>query len=307
MPAALPNRAEIMVAIVARCEAGETVAAVCRSPGMPTTRTVRNWMKTNDWFREALPQARWAGSQRRFLFDEAKAKEILKRAWAGEPMVSILRSPGMPSLKTVKHWLARGGPFRAEYERIKDYRWHMKGQRLKQRYRHFDEAVADRLFIALTKGGKLRALLRSDKAYPSLAVLERWRKARPEFDKALKFAMKVGRRERGSRLYSPGLAEEIVGRIVEGGSLRSIAQDPSMPCQRTLYNWVRKRSDFFRIVDDACEERNHWYMDQIEAIAARAVPGAVGETRKAMAPLNAQLARLQKRPGWKIKGGGRRS
>lgn len=50
---------------------------------------------------------------------------------------------------------------------------------------------------------------------------------------------------------------------------------------------------------EACEHREHWYLDQLAILAEAAVPGTVTETRRAMAPLNRQLARLRNRPGKK--------
>ena len=51
----------------------------------------------------------------------------------------------------------------------------------------------------------------------------------------------------------------------------------------------------------ACADREDWFHDQILEIAEAVRPGKVGAARKAMAPLNAQLVRLKKRPGWKAR------
>jgi len=76
-----------------------------------------------------------------------------------------------------------------------------------------------------------------------------------------------------------------------------------MPSQRTLYNWSRTRPEFAERVARACEDREDWHTDQIFAIAQTAVPGTVTATRRLMAPLNSQLVRLKKRPGWKRRRG----
>ena len=67
--------------------------------------------------------------------------------------------------------------------------------------------------------------------------------------------------------------------------------------------WCRTRPAFAARVAQACEDREDWYHDQIMMIAEAVRPGGVGAARKAMAPLNARLVRLKKRPGWKARRG----
>jgi hypothetical protein len=155
--------------------------------------------------------------------------------------------------------------------------------------------------VRLWKGGAtLREILRSDPAFPSLTVLARWRREQPEFDAMLAFVIGAWRRKAGVRGgYTPALAEAVVDGILAGGSLRSLGRRGDLPCQRTLYNWVRTRPDFAAAVARACEVREHWYDDQMFEIAMQAPVIGVREARRRMAPLSKQLTRLRKRPGWK--------
>lgn len=306
MPGPFPERRAVQLEIVRRVAAGEYLERVCREPGMPTVVTVRNWRRAMPWFAEEVAEARARGEwRRRWMYDEAKGREILARRAAGEPLLAISRSPGMPSLKTIRHWAATDSAFGPELRRLAQEGLGpcRRNQRLRERFRHFDPAVADRIIVAVWRGAKLRPLLRSDRMYPSLAVLARWRTAEPEFDAALKLAMKAGRLARGRAAPEKEVTDAVIEAIATGGSLRSVAQRPDMPCRRTLYAWYRRRPEFAEAVDWACDRRDEWFADRALEMAKRAAPGAVGEARAAMAPLNSQWARLQKRPGWKRRRG----
>uniref|UniRef100_UPI0025D99514 terminase small subunit-like protein n=1 Tax=uncultured Phenylobacterium sp. TaxID=349273 RepID=UPI0025D99514 len=176
-------------------------------------------------------------------------------------------------------------------------------ERLRGRYRAFDPVVAERLYVRLFKGGaSLRDVLASDPAFPSMAVLARWRREAPRFDAMLRFVFDGWRtkpRRPGRGKWSPELEAAVLAGIVEGGSLRSLAARPDMPCARTLYAWCRTRPGFAAAVAQACVDREDWYRDQLLEIAMGVERGGVGAARRAMAPLNAQLVRLKKRPGWK--------
>ena len=74
-----------------------------------------------------------------------------------------------------------------------------------------------------------------------------------------------------------------------------------MPSAGAMYNWVRDRPDFAAKVAFACQERELWYLDRVLEIVER-MPGGLAATRRAIAPLNSQRARLRKRPGWKRPG-----
>lgn len=66
-------------------------------------------------------------------------------------------------------------------------------------------------------------------------------------------AKKMGRPER----YSEKLADELLGRLACGESVRTVCLDPNMPAASTIYKWMREREDFSkryaRAKEDAAE------------------------------------------------------
>jgi len=264
---------------------------------------VTGWMRAEPAFAAEVAQARLRGEfRRRFMFDEAKAAAFLARVRAGEWIGHVLRDPAMPSLATYRYWLAQYAPFAEAMHALRQTRAAERSAWARGRFRAYDAAIGERIYVRLWKGEKLRAILRSDKAFPSLAVLERWRREQPEFDRMLRVAIDGWRKKRPSARHM--LTEEMEARVLEGiargGSLRSLSREPGMPCQGTLYNWCRTRPDFAAAVALACEDREDWYLAEAVKVASMAQgPRSAAAARKAVARLNAQRVRLRKRPGWK--------
>jgi hypothetical protein len=209
----------------------------------------------------AREQASW---RRRIAFDEAQARALIKRLEpADRPLAEVLRDPDMPGYRVFRTW-RRGDPwFAEEINRVLAPKAEAKADRLRARYRAFDPAVAERLGLRLWKGETLRAVLRSDKAFPSLAVLARWRREEPQFDRMLRVVFEGWRRKRGreASLCTPALTWTIVAALLQGESLRSVSRQPGMPSQGALYSWVRTRPDFAEAVANACEDREDWFRE----------------------------------------------
>jgi hypothetical protein len=234
-----------------------------------------------------------------YPYDEAVAEAFLARLRAGERINDLLGKSGMPSQRAYRHWRRTEAGFAGELERLRGLRYRRRSGSGHGRWRAFDAAVADRIYIAVLRGAVLRRVLAGDPALPCLAVTERWRRENPEWDKMMRFAMRIGRRAPARRNLTPGLIEEIAGRIVEGGSLRSIGAERDMPCPRTLYAWVARHPHFAAEVARACAIREDWFNDQMLDICERNGPLGLARTKRQAAGLQRQLNRLAKRPGWK--------
>jgi hypothetical protein len=171
------------------------------------------------------------------------------------------------------------------------------------RWRGWDEAVADRITLAVMKGAVLRRLLAGDAALPCLAVVARWRREHPEWDGALRMAMRTGRlvREREASLarVTPEVIAAIGLRMIEGESLRSLAAEPWTPCARTLYKWVAISPAFAREVAGAGDFRDMMLGEQIVEISDRNGPFGLEATKAEAWPLQLRRNQLSKRPGWK--------
>jgi hypothetical protein len=116
----------------------------------------------------------------------------------------------------------------------------------------FDQDVADRIIVRLSRGETIKAL-RQEGAMPGRQVMAHWTRRRPDFASAVASALAAGRRARAAarRTQAPELTEAVERHIIEGGSLRSAGQAPGLPCAWTLYRWMRRRPAFARAVRDA--------------------------------------------------------
>ncbi len=124
-------------AICARVAAGETLASVCRSPGMPHRLTATNWRRQYPEFGAAMDAAalaartarrlaereaaaRWMARRKapggqRAKYGPALAEAICARLSCGESLLAICRDPAMPGMPTVFRWLREYPEFEAMY------------------------------------------------------------------------------------------------------------------------------------------------------------------------------------------------
>lgn len=288
--------------ILERIGAGERLADICRAHGMPCMSSVNGWARRDAGFAEALRVAYLQGDARRALaMDEDVARALVARLAAGERLGAVLADPAMPTWRTFRHWRAVYGWFGEAVHQQMQVKAEARRARMSGRYRPYDPVVGERLYLALCSGARLRPLLASDRAFPSRAVLARWRRESPAFGAMITHALNAWRRKRARArtLCTPQMTERVVEGLLTGGSLRSLSLEPGMPSRSAMYDWVRTRSDFAEAVAWSCDARPDWYADMIlEAARATHLNGA-RETRRIIGQLSAQETRLRKRPGWK--------
>lgn len=237
--------------ICAAVEAGARLRGLAGTPGWPSRQTVHRWTledpefarRLDDaraWRRGVLTQAQW---DRRF--DEALAQAFLLRVRRGEAVRALVRAEGMPSRARLDGWKRERPEFAAELVAAARF-----SRELRDRpWARFDEVVADKIILGVSKGTPLPELL-GDPAMPGETAVRRWRRREPDFDKALRAAHRAGHRARmaGRVGLSPDLADEIVERLVAGMSLREASQAPGMPHYVTLMAWQRRDAEFARMV-----------------------------------------------------------
>lgn len=166
-------------------------------------------------------------------------------------------------------------------------------------YVRWSEAVAARVCYGLARGISLRRLgERPD--MPSPQQVRAWMRARPQFAANVRLARRIGGVDRPGRHdgYDPLIAEEVFQRLSRGEPLHHIARDPALPSLMTLYNWMRRRPRFARLV---------WlgrdlHLDRVDAAARRAIArlseeDAAGEGGRAIRRSLARAAALAGRPG----------
>ena len=167
----------------------------------------------------------------------------------------------MPSQRAYRHWRGTEPEFLLALGRLRAGGYSQRSATGHPRWRAWDAAVAGRLLAAVLKGA-MRATLATDPAFPSLAVLKRWRAEQPEWAAELRIAIRIGR-VRGAaarcRARAEALEHEVGVAVLEGASLRRLgAEDPDLPCARTLYAWRRRWPSFAEAVElaaDMCEWR----------------------------------------------------
>jgi hypothetical protein len=282
--------------LLTRLAAGEPLMALCAELDMPSYASVHAWARAEPGFAAELTDARRRGAFiRRGAFDAVRAEALLTRLRAGEPITQILRDPAMPSRRLYAYWRATQAPFAEEVHRLAQVTSAARDRGRRARWRGFDQAQADAIVVRASRGETLEAMLTAAAGLPSRGVVARWRKAQPEFDQALRIALRIGRRRvRAAGRCTPQLTEVIAGEIRMGQSLASLGRRPDMPCAATLYAWVRKQPDFAAEIAQACEDREDWYVDQVMMLAQGS--GAL-TNRRQIAELQRQLGRLQHRPG----------
>ncbi len=283
--------------LLTRLAAGEPIMAVCAEAGAPSYGSVYAWARAEPVFATELALARRKGAFiRRGAFDEAKGQAVLTRLRAGEPITQILRDPAMPSRRLYAYWRATQAPFAQEVHRLNQVRAGARAQRGRDRLRPFDPALADAIVVRVSRGVPLETMLNSASGLPCRGVVARWRRMQPEFDQALRIAIRIGRRRaRINGGCTPELTQMIVDEIRQGESLSSLGRRPDMPCAATLYAWVRKQPAFAAQIAQACEDREDWFTDQVMMLADG--PGEMKDRYRQISALKYRLGRLQYRPG----------
>ncbi|MBU1376949.1 MAG: hypothetical protein KKE02_03455 [Alphaproteobacteria bacterium] len=298
---AAADRARITDFIFDRLASGLSLAQIAALPGHPSQRTLLRWARADPHLAALIAHGRAVCRPReRHPFNPTRAADLLLRVRRGEPLSRLLRRPDLPNRRALDAWKRQDPAFAADLEAAKAF-----ADPERRRYGHrrarmpFDQAVADRIMLAVLRGATL-AQLHRDPSLPGATGLKRWCAADPDFDAALRSAMKIGfpaRRRAGAQALCAQLTHEIVRRIADGASLFSLGREPGMPCADTLYNWVREHPAFAIEIAEACQFRDWMLADQAQAIAERLAPADLATARRAVGAINQKLGQLNRHPG----------
>lgn len=296
------DRARIAEAIFSQLAAGSSLDQIAATPGWPSRPTLRKWASEDPNLASVIAEGqRVRGQRERHPFDAAAADDLLLRIRLGEPLTWLLRQPGRPHRRVLNAWKRQNPAFATELKAAKAFADPSRRRYGRRRARmRFDQATADRIMLAVLRGATLPQLGR-DPTLPSHIGLKRWRRADPEFDTALRSAMKYGHKSRGraraEALCDTGITEQIGRRIAEGASLHSLGREAGMPGLTTLYKWVRDRPAFAEEVAQACEFRDWVLSDQALATAERLATADLPTARRAVGAINRKLGQLNPHPG----------
>ncbi|WP_293677019.1 hypothetical protein [uncultured Phenylobacterium sp.] len=302
-------RSEALVrSIVERMERGASLRQVSLEPGMPAWFTLMRWQRRDPALKARFAQARAWGRgvrfegrhQDRFRFDPVRALELVERVRAGEPLRKLARRDGVVERQALNGWKRASPDFglRLEAAKLAGRAVRARRQAMRPLPWPWDEALSDRIVLRVMRGERLIDVARGPD-FPGLHVLRRWRREHPEFDGALKSAIRRGRRVAvsGRGRYTPQMAEQVCARIAAGAALSDIRDDPALPHDNTIRAWTRTRPDFAARLADARDFRAWLVGDEIVDIAATATPATVKEAARRIGRLRTRLrATAPKRP-----------
>lgn len=77
--------------------------------------------------------------------------------------------------------------------------------------------------------------------------------------------------------YSPGLANLIIDKVLEGKRLTQVAALDGIPSIKVIYRWLRQHTDFREAYDYALSAKGLYAMDKVEELSEMAVHAAKDE------------------------------
>ncbi|WP_340645738.1 hypothetical protein [Phenylobacterium sp.] len=269
-------RKEMMVRVCEAVEKGARLEQLDARPGFPSRQTIYRWAKADQGFADRLMYARqWrrgmeVSATAGPVFDPERAEAFLMEVRRGAAIREVLRRPEFPNRRRLKRWTSERPDFAQALQaasavarkiRLRKWAW-------------YDETIADE-FIRRVAFGEFVADVEADPALPSRPILARWRRMRPDFDKALQVAKLSGRRHRlhNPRRLTEGLFDQILTRLTTGVCLRDVARDPKMPCYSSLMYWQARNPEFAKMLTWARDE-GRWALGAEKVARADALAAA---------------------------------
>ena len=180
-----------------------------------------------------------------FAYPRAEMQgRVIERLEAGWPMRVLEREPGFPKRQTLHTWGKDDPDFALRMARARAWG---KGQRVSATAGPvFDAARAEALLVKVRLGAALKDLVKRPEG-PRRLLLNRWRRERPDFDAALKEAVRSARCFHGRRKgwpYDGAVADRIILRVMRGETLPQLMRDPGLPGKDALARWRRRHPEF---------------------------------------------------------------
>ncbi|MBI1199996.1 MAG: hypothetical protein GC203_19230 [Phenylobacterium sp.] len=251
--------------ILERLEGGWRLQDACAEPRAPSRQTVHAWTLKDPALRERLARARAWGVQyrpryhpARFAFDPARAERFLARVRRGESVAAMQAAREAPELAVLRAWRNARPDFDQAYRAAK--RAGTEARRGRP-LRPFDPAAADRLLARVNAGVPLKRIVR-EPGMPGRWAVKQWRRARPDFDYALRVLMTGGRRNRDRARAAafagpdPKLTRRIGAALAAGATISGLCARPDMPSHDTFYAWRRRFPAFAEEVAEALDHRD---------------------------------------------------
>jgi hypothetical protein len=119
-------------------------------------------------------------------------------------------------------------------------------------------------------GEKLGEILAEDDDLPIVGTFHRWVSSSSELTalyRAAKEEARLGAKAYVSRIYSRELGREFCDRLTRAEAIEEVCAQEGMPCQNTVYRWVREDAEFAGWYRAAREIHAHWLFDEAWKIA----------------------------------------
>lgn len=169
----------------------------------------------------------------------------------------------------------------------------------------FSEALASVICERVARGETLAELCR-DPQMPSRASVKQWRKVHAGFGRRYGAALIAGRhlpRGEKRRVWHPAVAALICERVASGMSLGQACDLPGLPCQVTVYSWVKTKPEFAQAYAQARMIQAHVRFDQVWEMAQAATTATVSLAKLRIDAARWQAARMApKRYGVRAQG-----
>ena len=241
-------REEMMRRVCEAVEAGATLDGLAARAGWPSRQTVFRWAREDAAFAQRLGRARdWrrgakVSAQAGPVFDAGQAEALLLAVRRGTAIRDLVRTPGWPNRDRLNRWKAERPDFAAALAAAVRFAAEVGGGRRKA----YDAAAADQIIVRVSRGEPLPQVL-AEPGMPCRPVLRRWRRQRPDLDRAIRAASLAGLRNRlggGRRARMAAVGERVVEMMSAGASLLQASKAPGMPHYVTLMAWQRRDTDF---------------------------------------------------------------
>ncbi|MDO8378194.1 hypothetical protein [Phenylobacterium sp.] len=244
-------RAEMMVRICEAVEKGWRLEQLEKRPGWPSRQTIYRWTLADPAFAQRMKYAReWryglkVSATAGPVYDPERAEAFLMEVRRGAAIREVLRRPEFPTRRRLKRWKSERPDFAAALEVAS----RVARKTRPRKWARYDEKVADEI-IRRVAFGEFVADVEADPSLPSRPVLARWRRMRPDFDKALRVAKLSGRHHRrhNPRRLTAAVFDHVLTRMTAGACLRDVAREARMPGYTTLMNWQARNPDFAKMV-----------------------------------------------------------
>jgi hypothetical protein len=230
-------------------EAGASLTVIERRAGWPSRQTIYRWTRDSAAFAARLKAARdWRRGLRTNagpVFDETRSQAFLTAVRQGRAVRWLVRQADQPHRGLLNRWKRERPDFAAALAEAVRF----SVEERPRAWARYDEAAADAIILRVAKGTSLPRVL-ADPRLPGATAVRRWRRQRPDFDRALRTAHLAGHRGRMARRggLTEALAERILVRLTQGASLRQVAMEPGMPHRVTMQAWMRRDPEFAAMV-----------------------------------------------------------